>query len=151
MVGSSQEGHQQGSVGTVEIIACGVYYVADDKLALPPESKRTRHEERRPFVVISGQTQNNDSRWPLVLGCPISSSTTHRTRFCIRLSQGDANLSKKSWIRVPAIQPLDKDDLEDLLGTLPKETARELMASILNYMDIGSVLTRGDEDGVVHH
>lgn len=135
----------------MEIIAGGVYYVADDKLALPPESKRTRHEERRPFVVISGQAQNNDSRWPLVLGCPISSSTTHRTRFCIKLSQGDANLGKKSWIRVPTIQPLDKDDLEDLLGTLPEEIAQNLMASILDYMDVGSFLTGGDEDGMAHH
>lgn len=147
MVGSSKEGHQQGSVDAVEIIAGGVYYVADDKLALPPESKRTRHEERRSFVVVSGQPQNNDSRWPLVLGCPISSSTTHRTRFCIKLSQGEANLGKKSWIRVPAIQPLDKGDLEDLLGTLPDEVAKKLIASILSYMDIGSFLTRGDEDG----
>ena len=151
MVGSSQEGHQQGSIGTVEIIAGGVYYVADDKLALPPESKRTRHEERRPFVVISGQTQNSDSRWPLVLGCPISSSTTQRTRFCIKLSQGEANLSKKSWIRVPAIQPLDKGDLGDFLGTLPEITAENLMASILKYMDVGSFLTGGDEDGVALH
>ncbi|MXW41515.1 MAG: type II toxin-antitoxin system PemK/MazF family toxin [Acidimicrobiia bacterium] len=135
----------------MDIIAGGVYYVADDKLTLLPESKRTKHEERRPFVVISGQTQNNDSGWPLVLGCPISSSTTQRTRFCIKLFQGEANLSKKSWIRVPAIQPLSKGDLEDFLGTISKVAAENLMASILKYMDVGNFLIGGDEDGLALH
>ena len=95
------------------IISGGIYLVKDSLLILPSAEARAVHEERRRFVVISGDT-NTETDWPVVLGCPISSSTTHRTRFDVHLAAGEAGTAKRCWVRVPAVQPLRKVDLQDL-------------------------------------
>jgi hypothetical protein len=76
------------------IIAGGLYFVADEKVTLLPREDRQVHEERRRFVVLSGDT-NSDETWPLVLGCPVSGSTSFRTRFDVKLAAGEAGTTKK--------------------------------------------------------
>ncbi|MCA4724832.1 type II toxin-antitoxin system PemK/MazF family toxin [Mycolicibacterium fortuitum] len=93
-----------------------IYQVEDKILRLPPEDKRQVHIERRPFLVFSGDVTNGDSTWPVVSGFPISSSTTYRTEFDVQLGAGDGNLSKKGWVRIHAVQPLLKTDLQDCTG-----------------------------------
>jgi len=116
----------------VAIQVGGVYLVQDSVLTLPPESSREVHTTRRPFVVLSGDRTNQDPAWPVVLGCPLSSSTTWKTEFCIQLSAAEAG--KKTWVRVPAIQPLLKDHLEDLTFTLDSGRVEEVRASLLDYV-----------------
>ena len=113
-----------------------MYLVADDAISLPPDSARDYHEERRPFVIISGQDSNDNPAWPLVLGCPMSSSTKQKTEFCVKLAVGEANCIKKTWIRVPAIQPLEKKALGDYTGPLPDEKLELLRAKVLQYMGL---------------
>jgi mRNA-degrading endonuclease toxin of MazEF toxin-antitoxin module len=114
----------------------GLYLVADSKLTLLPKEKRQVHDERRRFVVLSGAETNSDEKWPVVLGCPVSASTTYKTRFDVQLAHGEAGVTKKCWIRIPANQPLLKEDLEDLTGTLPPGRLEEAQARLLEYLGL---------------
>lgn len=119
----------------VTVTAGGVYVVRDRSLSLPPNHDRTVHEHR-PVVVISGPNTNSDLVWRTVLVVPTSSSTTLRTRFCVKLSAGDGNLDRKTWARIPAIQPLLKADLETFLGILPADKLSEVQARCLEFMGL---------------
>lgn len=117
------------------IVGC-LYLVADEKTRLLPEEQRQQHDERRRFVVLSAPETNSDDAWPVVLGCPVSASTRYRTRFDVVLNYGEAGVTKKCWIRVPAIQPLLKNDLEDRTGTLRPERLEEVQARLLEYLGL---------------
>ena len=88
-----------------------IFYVEDKSLSLPPEDDREVHDRRRPCLVLSCAEKNSQRNWPIVLVAPISSSTTRRTEYCVKLSQGEGNVAKKCWVRVPAIQPVAKTDM----------------------------------------
>jgi len=119
-----------------------MYYIADSVLALPGDESRVIHDEKRPVLVISDQNEAHgvnaeDKRsWPTVLVVPISSSTSYKTRFDVRLPAGCGNLPKKGWARIPAVQPVEKDHLRDMLGQVPSEVLDEVTAQVLNYLGL---------------
>jgi mRNA-degrading endonuclease toxin of MazEF toxin-antitoxin module len=117
-------------------IVGGVYYVEDAKLTLLPEGERDVHEHRRPVVVLSGSGTNADPAWRVVLICPISGSTSKKTRFCVKLAAGEGGVSKKCWVRIPAIQPAMKDDLQDLLGVMAEELLNECQGRLVDYLGL---------------
>jgi mRNA-degrading endonuclease toxin of MazEF toxin-antitoxin module len=119
----------------------GIYLVADADLQLPPKEDRQLHTERRPVVVVSGVRPNNDLNWPVVLVVPLSSSTTRKTRYCVTINSGEGNVTKKTWARVPAVQPLAKDDLQDHLGVLPLARLEQIQAKLLQYMGLVDIDT----------
>jgi hypothetical protein len=110
------------------IVVGGLYFVADRDIRLLPAESRQVHDERRRVAVLSGST-NSESAWPFVLGCPVSGSTTLKTRFDVQLQSGEAGCIKKCWIRVPALQPFMKSQLEDLTGQLTQSRLEELQVS----------------------
>jgi len=114
----------------------GMYMVTDSKLTLLPPEERKVHEERRRFVILSGSETNHDDGWPVVLGCPVSGSTRYKTKFDVQLGYGEAGVTKKCWIRIPAAQPVLKDDLQDLTGTLPPNRLEEAQARLLEYLGL---------------
>lgn len=116
------------------IVVGGLYLVADQKVDLLPAKQRTLHQERRRFVVLSGNDTNSDPEWPSVLGAPLSSSTRYKTPFDVALAAGEAGAKKKCWIRIPALQPLQKSDLEDFTGELGKERLAEAQVRVFQYM-----------------
>lgn len=118
------------------VVIGGLYLVADWKLKLLPAEERQVHDERRRFVVLSGSETNSEPDWPAVLGCPVSASTRYKTQFDVRLAFGEAGAAKKCWIRVPAMQPLLKQDLEDLTGTLSAGRLEETQARMLQYLGL---------------
>lgn len=118
------------------VINGGVYYVKDPVISLPPNDDRSIHEERRPVVVLSGPNTNSFAGWRTVLVAPISSSTSLKTQYCVKLSAGEGGLTKKCWVRVVAVQPLLKSDLEDRLGVLPAERVEEIQARLFQYMGL---------------
>ncbi|MYQ46080.1 hypothetical protein GTW40_13595 [Streptomyces sp. SID4985] len=118
----------------VPVYSGGVYYVTDDKLRLIPDEDRQLHETRRPVLVVTGPTTNSDVEWPFVLVCPISSSTSRRTRYDIQLAQGQGGVLKKCWVRVPAIQPLMKDKLGDRLGTIEGRLLSQVQVRLAQYL-----------------
>lgn len=118
------------------VINGGVYFVKDSVVSLPPNDDRNYHDERRPVVVLSGPDTNGLAGWRTVLVAPISSSTSLKTQYCVRLSAGEGGLAKKCWIRVIAVQPLLKSDLEDRLGVLSAERLEEVQARLFQYMGL---------------
>ncbi len=114
----------------------GVYYVRDESLRLLPEEERVTHDARRPVLVITGPATNGDPAWPFVLGCPISRSTSRRTRYDVQLAAGQGGATKKCWIRVPAAQPLLKAQLEDRLGTLDERLLSQVQTRLAQYMGL---------------
>ncbi|WP_141582145.1 type II toxin-antitoxin system PemK/MazF family toxin [Actinomadura sp. WMMA1423] len=117
-------------------LAGGIYLVPDKTLRLIPEESREIHDERRPVVVITGGETNGDADWPFVLICPISGSTRRRTRFDVQLSKGQGGATKKCWIRVPAVQPLMKDVLEDRAGVLDEELLTQVQGRLAQYLGL---------------
>jgi hypothetical protein len=54
----------------------------------------------------------------------------------VKLSAGCGNLSKKAWARIPALQPIDKSALKELIGLVPMEVLEDITAQILNYLGL---------------
>ena len=104
-------------------------------ITLPPDDDREYHAERRPVLVVSGSLTNSDATWPFVLACPLSSSTTRKTRYCVKLSAEEA-AGKKTWVRVPAVQPLLKAQLQDMVQTIDEGRLEEVHARIVQYLGL---------------
>lgn len=121
---------------TNPVVIGGVYYVKDSAITLPPNDERNFHDERRPVVVLSGPDTNSNGGWRIVLVAPISSSSSLKTGFCVKLAAGDGGVVKKCWVRVVAIQPLLKSDLGDRLGVLPAGRLEEIQARLFQYMGL---------------
>lgn len=111
----------------------GVYWVADSCLTLPPNDDREL-KPTRPVIVVSGDETNENPDWPIVLVIPVSTSHTLKTEFCLKLGAGVGNLPRKGWARVVAIQPLTKEQIQDLMGMLPSETVALLEENLFAYM-----------------
>ncbi|MFI6510174.1 type II toxin-antitoxin system PemK/MazF family toxin [Streptosporangium sp. NPDC050855] len=111
----------------------GVYWVSDGSLRLPPEDKR-EIKPKRPIIVVSGDGTNGDDNWPTALVIPISTSTTSKTEFCLLLGASVANLPRKGWARVVAVQPLAKTDIQDFMGMLPAQMVTLLEENLFTYM-----------------
>lgn len=112
----------------------GIYQVADTELTLLPEAERKVYAGRRPVIVLSGLATNSDSAWPLVLVAPLSTSPKWKTRFCVEIPRGMANVTDTTWVRVPAVQPLLKISLQDWNGrTVPSMKLAEIRSSLLDY------------------
>jgi mRNA-degrading endonuclease toxin of MazEF toxin-antitoxin module len=117
------------------IVRGGVYLVPDDIMVLLPSQLRAvLHTGRRYFVVLSGDETNNDDKWPIVSGCPISSKTSWKTKFDVQLGAGEAGVQKKCWVRVPALQSIEKQHLEDFTGHLDPARIEQIDASVFWYL-----------------
>lgn len=117
------------------VINGGIYFVKDSAISLPPNDDRSYHE-RRPVVVLSGPDTNSFAGWRTVLVAPVSTSTSLKTTYCVKLAAGEGGLNKKCWVRVIAVQPLLKSDLEDRLGLLSAERLEEIQARLFQYMGL---------------
>lgn len=118
------------------VIIGGVYLVKDSAIRLPPDQEREPHAQRRPVVVLTGPNSNSNTGWPIVLAAPVSTSTTRKTSFCVKLAVGEGGVPKQCWVRVVAIQPLLKSDLGDRLGLLPAARLGEVQARRFQYMGL---------------
>ena len=114
----------------------GIYLVADEPLVMPPHARRTIHTTRRPVVVLSGDNSNSDPDWEFVLVAPLSTTPHFKTKFCVAIPKGEGNVSKDTWVRVPAVQPIMKDDLQDQSGVLLAPRIEQIQASLLVYAGI---------------
>ena len=54
----------------------------------------------------------------------------------MRLAAGEANLPKKCWIRVPALQAIPKTELQDHTGNLAADKLREAQMRVLEYFGL---------------
>lgn len=117
------------------VVRGGVYLVPDDiTVLLPSQLRKVLHTGRRYFVVLSGDATNNDDDWPIVSGCPISSQTKWKTKFDVQLGAGEGGVQKKCWVRVPALQSIEKQHLEDFTGHLDPARIEQIDASVFWYL-----------------
>ncbi|WP_035002104.1 MULTISPECIES: type II toxin-antitoxin system PemK/MazF family toxin [Corynebacterium] len=124
----------------VAITRGDIFMIPDEDLTLPPESLRGEpHLEHRPFLILSNDNSNLDPNFLVVMGCPISSSTSFRTGFDVKLSRGQGGVTKKCWIRVPAMQPLPKTlvETQDKTGTVPRSILDEVDISLVQFLCMG--------------
>ena len=124
----------------VAITRGAIFMIPDEALTLPPESLRGEpHLERRPFLILSNDESNLDPNFLIVMGCPISSSTKFRTGFDVKLNQGQGGVSKKCWIRVPAMQPLPKSIVasQDKTGVVPSDILEDVDISLVQFLNMG--------------
>ncbi len=125
-----------------EFAAGSIYYLPDQEVRLPGNEERVLHVERRPVLIISDQNDihgNNrapSDEWPSVLVVPISHSTKFRTKFDVRIAAAEGNLGKKGWARIPAVQLVDKELLQDMTGQVETGTLDAVTAQLLDYLGV---------------
>ena len=68
------------------------------------------------------------------MGCPTSSQTTWRSPYCVKIAAGEFGSDRKTWIRVPALQPLEKALLGPRLGLLDGERLELVQSRIADYL-----------------
>lgn len=110
----------------------GAYWVKDELLQLPPRIRKLH--PRRGVIVISREEDNADPEWPTVLVIPTSSEPEYVTPHCHRLSQIKANDGGPLWARVPAVQFVMKEELEDRYGLVEHLEMEQLVARLLHYI-----------------
>lgn len=111
----------------------GVYRVPDHRITLPPDYARAPHNQRA-VIVISGDAENENPDWPVVMVVPCSSQGSRATRYCVKLNHGVANVEKKCWARVVSAQPIAKDELGDYVGSLPANLLADIYVNLAAYM-----------------
>ena len=74
--------------------------------------------------------------FPVVWVVPLSTATTGRTAFDIRLEAGDGNVPRTCWARIPALQLIDKIFLKEYQGQTRQETLDAVTAQILRFLGI---------------
>ncbi|ONH59648.1 hypothetical protein CcI49_17045 [Frankia sp. CcI49] len=119
------------SSGWRPIVIGGIYWINDDKISMPPETNRLNHP-RRMVLVVSGPS-NGDPAWPLVQIMPLSSQSTRKTRWCVKINAGQGNVERKCWVRIPLSQPILKADLQDQVGVLPEALLLHVQANMAAY------------------
>ena len=110
----------------------GVYWVPDRLRTLPPNDLRNLHPQRT-VVVVSGDAENENEDWPILLVAPCSSQFTLKTRYRVKLNQGVANVQKECRGPVAAVQPIAKNDLGDPVGQLPAHLLEDIYVNFAEY------------------
>jgi mRNA-degrading endonuclease toxin of MazEF toxin-antitoxin module len=111
----------------------GVYTVNDGLIRLLPAGKRQKHPTR-PFLVLSSTEIVLDNDWPTVVGCPLSTSDEWNTEYDVRLRRGDGGVDKDCWVRVTAIQPIEKKSLDFYKGEIGRQSLHEVRAALTAYL-----------------
>lgn len=120
----------------------GVYQVLDTDLRLhphPDDRNQKDTNKKRYFVVLSNREVCYSDDWKYVVGCPTSTDDDQATEYCVHAPKGAGNLPQDCWIRVPAVQPLDKSVLHkgqccgELKGD-PRERLEEAIVDMIGLL-----------------
>ena len=116
-------------------VSGGVYQIKDNLIRLPPVEKRQQHNTR-PFLVLSPAKVVQDNKWPVVVGYPLSTSRKSKTEFDVLVQRHEAACEQGCWVRVPAIQPVEKKNLDFYKGQLYSQTLDHVCAAVAAYLGI---------------
>lgn len=87
-------------------------------------------EHRYPHVVIQNDLFNQ-SRINTVTVCALTSNLKRaRAPGNVLLEKGEANLARQSVVNVAQIFTVDKGDLVERIGTLPRERVQQILAGV---------------------
>lgn len=126
--------HQSPKGGQLrrEVKRWGIYQVPDEVIRLPPESAEREPKRSRYFVAIS------DTNLDWVVGCPTSTDPQMVIEpWDVELPAGACGTRDACWVRIPAIQPVDKIHLTNRTGAVPTEGLRRQIAiNIFNFLKL---------------
>ena len=88
---------------------------------------------RRPYVVIQNNTYNHGAINTVSVCALTSNLRLARTPGNVLLKQGEAGIPKESVVNVTQVYTVDKRDLTERIGRLPKARIREILRG-LNYI-----------------
>jgi mRNA interferase MazF len=94
----------------------------------PPSGSRPGY--RHPVVVIQNDVFNR-SRIRTVVACALTSNLRRAAApGNVRLAKGEAGLPKRSVVNVSQIMTLDKADLVEKIGTLPRRRLEAVLGGV---------------------
>ena len=94
------------------------------------EQRGSSSVHRFPHVVIQNDLFNQ-SRINTVAVCALTSNLKRaRAPGNVLLEQGEANLARQSVVNVAQILTVDKRDLVERIGTLPRERVQQILAGV---------------------
>lgn len=113
----------------------GIYQVPDEVIRLPPESAEREKKKSRYFVAIS------DTRLDWVVGCPTSTDPKMVIeQWDVELPAGACGTREACWVRIPAIQPLDKRHLTNRTGAVPTdELRRQIAMNVFDFLKLDDI------------
>jgi mRNA-degrading endonuclease toxin of MazEF toxin-antitoxin module len=113
----------------------GIYQVPDELIQLPPDSGKRTPKKSRYFVVISNISLD------FVLGCPTSTDPNLVIKpWDVELPAGVCGTQQQCWVRVPAVQPLDKKHLTNRTGEVPgPDLRRAISMNIFDFMQLDQI------------
>ncbi len=99
-------------------------------------SKGSEPRGRRPGLVVQNDLLN-DSKLNTVIVVAITSNLKFgELPGNVRLRQGEANLPKKSVVNMTQVKTVDKNSLQELIGSLTKKRIAEVHEGMKLVMDI---------------
>lgn len=113
-----------------------IYWVPDKKINFPKTLfKRTTHQSRT-VVILENSIYNNDDNEDCILIAPLSSNNVFHPKD-IKISKNSLNnLSKDSYIRMRAIQFIEKINFTNYVGELSDDEKAEALLTISSYINL---------------
>ena len=110
-----------------------IYWVPDSAIQLPPNNTRPVHKHR-PYLVMSNDSKNTDTAWPIVFGYPLSTSDDRATEFDVPVAKGAGGVITDCYVLVALAQAIAKSKLGDRTGQLDAGIIEEVMMRQLTYL-----------------
>ncbi|MBD3308608.1 type II toxin-antitoxin system PemK/MazF family toxin [candidate division KSB3 bacterium] len=85
---------------------------------------------RRPHVVIQNNLYNNSSLDTIIVCALTTNLKRRRSPENVLLKKGEANLPKQSMVIVSQIFTVDRRDLVEKIGSLPRQRIRQILKGI---------------------
>lgn len=109
----------------------------------PGEPSGSAPGYRHPFVIIQNNIFNR-SRIDTVICCSLTSNLQRaKAPGNVLLIPGEAGLSKQSVINISQMYTIDKEDLDNKIGTLSPERILEVLDGIKQILEPKDIIKRG--------
>lgn len=120
-----------------------IILVSDPLITIPPNAEDRVVHTSRPAIVVSADVRNEDPSWPFVLVVPTTTNSAYRSEICVPLFKAKDKVTKDCIARVPLLQPLYKEQLNEtnaqIGGKVGDEALAAIMAAVVDYLAFDSV------------
>jgi len=94
------------------------------------EPRESEPAFRHPYVVVQNNVFNRSKINTVVL-CAVTSNVARASApGNVLIKRGDGNIPKTSVVNISQLITINKSDLSEKIGTLPKKTITEILAGI---------------------
>ncbi len=116
-----------------------IWQISDKEIKFPKNLFRTYHNSRL-VVIIENSDLNFDKKEDFILIAPLSSVTLEHHNQDILIEPDDFNkIDKKSYIRMRAIQFIEKSSLKHYIGKTSNEIKSDILFTLNSYFNNGQV------------